>query len=166
MASVKSLTIGGKTIFDLVYPVGSIYETDNEGFDPNTSFGGTWERIKGKVIVGVDKADGAFDAVGKTGGEKNHTLIESELPQISGDLQFHGSESGSHIYNRAGHFNGTKVTGKYRTATASSGAFSYSTLSFAFGGGAPTTTCLHTMLHIFGEEQLKKLFLRYKKGGK
>nr|DAG58183.1 MAG TPA: baseplate wedge protein [Caudoviricetes sp.] len=136
MASVKSLTIGGKTIFDLVYPVGSIYETDNEGFDPNTSFGGTWERIKGKVIVGVDKADGAFDTVGKTGGEKNHTLIESELPQISGDLQFHGSENGSHIYNRAGHFNGTKVTGKYRTATAMSGAFSFSTLSFAFGGGA------------------------------
>lgn len=166
MASVKSLTIGGKSIFDLVYPVGSIYETDNEGFDPNTSFGGTWERIKGKVIVGVDKADGAFDAVGKTGGEKNHTLIESELPQISGDLQFHGSESGSHIYNRAGHFNGTKVTGKYRTAVAANGAFSYSTLSFAFGGGLLTTTCLRIMLHIFGEELLKKLFLLYKKGGK
>lgn len=166
MASVKSLTIGGKTIFDLVYPVGSIYETDNEGFDPNTSFGGTWERIKGKVIVGVDKADGAFDAVGKTGGEKNHTLIESELPQISGDLQFHGSESGSHIYNRAGHFNGTKINGKYRTATASNGAFSYSTLSFAFGGGLLTTICLRIMLHIFGEELLKKLFLLYKKGGK
>ena len=80
MASVKSLTIGGKTIFDLVYPVGSIYETDNEGFDPNTSFGGTWERIKGKVIVGVDKEDGAFDTVGKTGGEKNHALTIAEMP--------------------------------------------------------------------------------------
>lgn len=80
MASVKSLTIGGKTIFDLVYPVGSIYETDNEGFDPNTSFGGTWERIKGKVIVGVDKKDGAFDTVGKTGGEKTHTLTIAEMP--------------------------------------------------------------------------------------
>ena len=136
MASVKSLTIGGKTIFDLVYPVGSIYETDNEEFDPNTSFGGTWERIKGKVIVGVDKADGAFDAVGKTGGEKNHTLIESELPHISGDLQFHGSEKGSIIYGRSGHFNGTKVTGKYQTPTPMSGAYSFSTLSFAFGGGA------------------------------
>lgn len=136
MAELKSLTINGKSVFDLVYPVGSIYETDNEGFDPNDSFGGTWERIKGKVIVGVDKEDGAFDTVGKTGGEKNHTLIESELPQISGDLQFHGSENGSHIYNRSGHFNGTKVTGKYRTASAMSGAFSFSTLSFAFGGGA------------------------------
>lgn len=80
MASVKSLTIGGKTIFDLVYPVGSIYETDNEGFDPNTSFGGTWERIKGKVIVGVDKEDGDFDTVCKTGGEKNHTLTIAEMP--------------------------------------------------------------------------------------
>lgn len=166
MASVKSLTIGGKTIFDLVYPVGSIYETDNEGFDPNTSFGGTWERIKGKVIVGVDKEDGAFDTVGKTGGEKFHVLSESELPKIDGSLLFHGSEGGSHIYDRAGHFNGKKVNGKYRVTTAMSGAFSYSTLSFAFGGGEVTTTCLRIMLHTFGEELLKKLFLRYKKGGK
>ena len=57
MASVKSLTIGGKTIFDLFYPIGSIYETSNASFNPNTSFGGTWERIKGKVIVGVDEND-------------------------------------------------------------------------------------------------------------
>jgi hypothetical protein len=148
MASVKSLTIGGKTIFDLVYPVGSIYETDNEGFDPNTSFGGTWERIKGKVIVGVDKEDGAFDTVGKTGGEKFHVLSESELPTIDGSLLFHGSEDGSHIYDRAGHFNGKKVDGKYRVTTAKSGAFSYSTLSFAFGGGrsqqhASVLCCIH-----------------------
>ena len=135
MAELKSLTINGKSIFDLVYPVGSIYETDNEGFDPNDSFGGTWERIKGKVIVGVDKEDGAFDAVGKTGGEKNHVLSEAELPMIDGSLLFHGSENGSHIYDRAGHFNGKKVVGKYRTTTAASGAFSYNTLSFAFGGG-------------------------------
>lgn len=80
MASVKSLTIGGKTIFDLVYPVGSIYETDNEGFDPNTSFGGTWEQIKGKVIVGVDTRDTDFNVAAKTGGEKNHTLTIAEMP--------------------------------------------------------------------------------------
>ena len=163
MASVKSLTIGGKTIFDLVYPVGSIYETDNEGFDPNTSFGGTWERIKGKVIVGVDKADGAFDTVGKTGGEKNHTLIESELPQISGDLQFHGSENGSHIYNRAGHFNGTKVTGKYRTATAMSGAFSFSTLSFAFGGGGFSQQHASVLRCVYLEKNCLRNFSSYVK---
>lgn len=136
MAQVKNLTVNGVDLLDLIYPVGTIFTTEDDNFDPNNHFNGTWERIKGKVIVGVDEADGAFDTVGKTGGEKNHTLIESELPQISGDLQFHGSENGSHIYNRAGHFNGTKVNGKYRTATAVSGAFSYRTLSFTFGGGA------------------------------
>lgn len=164
MASVKSLTIGGKTIFDLVYPVGSIYETDNEGFDPNTSFGGTWERIKGKVIVGVDKADGAFDAVGKTGGEKNHTLTESELPKISGGFSLHGDAGGTIVYDLAGHFVGDKVSGKYKTiSSTTSGAFSHKNINYIFGGGAPTTTCLHTMLHTFGEELLKKLFLLRKR---
>ena len=135
MAQVKNLTVNGVDLLDLIYPVGTIFTTEDDNFDPNNHFNGTWERIKGKVIVGVDKADGAFDTVGKTGGEKNHTLIESELPMIDGSLLFHGSENGSHIYDRAGHFNGKKVTGKYRSATAMSGAFSYTTLSFAFGGG-------------------------------
>lgn len=102
MAQVKNLTINGVDLLDLIYPVGAIFTTEDDNFDPNNHFNGTWERIKGKVIVGVDKADGAFDTVGKTGGEKNHTLIESELPTISGDLQFHGSENGSIIYNRSG----------------------------------------------------------------
>ena len=53
MASVKSLTIGGKTIFDLFYPVGSIYETESSSFNPNNSFGGTWQRIQGKMLVGM-----------------------------------------------------------------------------------------------------------------
>ena len=160
MAEVKNLTINGVNLLDLIYPVGAIFTTEDDNFDPNDHFNGTWERIKGRVIVGVDKADGAFDTVGKTGGEKNHTLIESELPQISGDLQFHGSENGSIIYNRGGHFNGTKITGKYQTPTPKSGAYSFSTLSFAFGGGQVTTTCLLIMLRTFGEELLKRFFLR------
>ena len=80
MASVKSLTIGGKTIFDLFYPVGSIYETESSSFNPNNSFGGTWQRIQGKMLVGVDDNDSSFNAPAKTGGEKTHTLTVSEMP--------------------------------------------------------------------------------------
>lgn len=69
---------------NLVYPVGSIYETDNGTFDPNTTWEGTtWERIKGRVIVGVDENDPDFNAGGKTGGEKSHRLIDSEMPKHS-----------------------------------------------------------------------------------
>lgn len=93
MASVKSLTIGGKTIFDLFYPVGSIYETSNASFNPNTSFGGNWKRIKGKVIVGVDENDTDLSSSKKTGGEKAHTLTLSEIPPHD-----HTMKGGSHSF--------------------------------------------------------------------
>lgn len=43
---------------------------------PSTLFGGTWERIKGAFIWGID--DG--EAAGCTGGEKAHTLTVNEIP--------------------------------------------------------------------------------------
>ncbi|MHC5229032.1 phage baseplate protein [Enterococcus sp. LJL99] len=66
------LQINGKSLLDMFYPVGSIFQSVNS-VSPATTMGGTWERIKGKVLVGVDEADSDFVA-GKTGGEKNHIL--------------------------------------------------------------------------------------------
>ena len=100
MASVKSLTIGGKTIFDLFYPVGSIYETESSSFNPNNSFGGTWQRIQGKMLVGVDDNDSSFNAPAKTGGEKTHTLTISEIPSHA-HQQYATSNSGTDGVRRA-----------------------------------------------------------------
>jgi microcystin-dependent protein len=36
--------------------------------------------VKGRTIVGLDPANTAFDARGKTGGAQTHTLTEAELP--------------------------------------------------------------------------------------
>lgn len=54
------------------YPIGSIIMSANPSFDPNTTYGGTWERIKGKFLVGVDEDDTDFATVEKTGGSKQH----------------------------------------------------------------------------------------------
>lgn len=81
MAQVNSLTIAGKDFLDIIYPVGSIYQTSLSGFDPNTEWGGTWERIKGKVLVGVDEDDTDFTNSCKTGGEKTHKLTIAEMPK-------------------------------------------------------------------------------------
>lgn len=72
-------------LLNMFYPVGSVYETMDSSFDPNKKWGGTWERIKGRVLVGVDENDSDFNTEEKTGGEKTHTLVVSELPQHTHD---------------------------------------------------------------------------------
>jgi hypothetical protein len=60
-------------LLDLFYPVGSYYETSNTSFDPNVSWGGTWEEdTAGRVTVAYDNTQTEFDTVGETGGAKNH----------------------------------------------------------------------------------------------
>lgn len=71
---------GGITVLDC-YPVGSYYETSDSSFDPNTAWGGTWVLdSKGRVTVGRDETIADFNTVGKTGGEKTHTLTVDEMP--------------------------------------------------------------------------------------
>lgn len=57
------------------YPVGSIYMSVNAA-DPETLFGGTWERIQGRFLFAADDARPA----GNTGGEETHTLTTAEMP--------------------------------------------------------------------------------------
>lgn len=74
----KSLEINGKTVFDMVYPVGSIYMSVN-ATSPATIFGGTWEQIKDKFLLSA----GDMYKAGATGGEATHTLTKSEIPNYT-----------------------------------------------------------------------------------
>ena len=49
--------------------------------DGNTTF--NLPNIKGKTTVGLDIDDTDFNTLGKTGGEKIHTLIENEIPKMN-----------------------------------------------------------------------------------
>ena len=80
MAQVKNLTVNGVDLLDLIYPVGTIFTTENDNFDPNNHFNGTWERIEGKVLVGVDENDTSFSTPDKTGGSKSIALNSEHLP--------------------------------------------------------------------------------------
>jgi microcystin-dependent protein len=56
---------------------------------PATLFGGTWAAFgAGRMLVGIDAGDTAFDTVEETGGAKTVTLTaaQSGLPQHSHDL--------------------------------------------------------------------------------
>lgn len=64
-----------------IYPVGSIIIRDDTE-DMSNFLGFTWEKVfAGKVLVGVDENDDDFKTIGKTGGEKTHTLTIDEMPK-------------------------------------------------------------------------------------
>lgn len=70
-------------LMELVFPVGSTYITQSNT-NPNTILKfGTWERLKGKVCLGLDENDDDFKTIGKTGGSKTHTQTVDEMAKHS-----------------------------------------------------------------------------------
>ena len=70
-------------ILELIFPVGSTYTTQ-EDINPNSILGfGIWERLKGRVCIGLDENNESFNTIGQTGGEKEHTLTVKEMPKHS-----------------------------------------------------------------------------------
>lgn len=61
---------------DKIYPVGSIYMNINST-NPADLFGGIWEQIKERFMLGC----GDTHIAGSIGGEFNHTLTVDEMPK-------------------------------------------------------------------------------------
>ena len=110
-----------KSIALLAHPVGEYFWTSNASFNPNTAWGGTWERIQdGRCLI----SNNGSHAVGSTGGSETVTLSLSQIP----------SHSHPHTHNHT-HGRGTmNITGKFylnRSASvgqgvgAAQGAFSF-----------------------------------------
>jgi hypothetical protein len=93
----------------LLYPVGSIYNNIAVSTNPATLLGfGTWVAITGRVVVGLDASDTAFDTVGETGGSKDAVVV-------------------SHTHTDSGHthpiyFQATAGGADYGSSTAGSSA--------------------------------------------
>lgn len=151
MAIVKNLVVGDKSLLDLTYPVGSVYSSTNST-DPSDLFGGTWKSLEGMVLVGVDSNDTDFSASKKTGGEKTHTLTESEMPnhhhefagKINSDTDYQGDWVASWGYSGQYYQDGVWHPRMGNTTSV--------------GGGLLTTICLHIILYICGSELLKSHF--------
>lgn len=68
-----------ETIIDTLYPI-NIIVPFYDSADHSNWLGLTWERIgTGKALVGYDSSDTDFNSIGKTGGEKTHTLSVNEI---------------------------------------------------------------------------------------
>lgn len=65
-----TLKVNNKNIFDLIYPIGSIYISVNST-NPEVLFGGTWEQIQGRFLLGMNSSY----PVGSTGGSKDAVVV-------------------------------------------------------------------------------------------
>lgn len=72
------------------YPVGAIYLSVTD-VNPAALFGGTWERIDGRFLLGADSTY----AAGSTGGEAVHKLTTSEMPRHNHTLDNYNTSAGN-----------------------------------------------------------------------
>lgn len=81
--NANNLNFNFEEVMNLIYPVNSIViKADNEDYSDWLGF--EWERtLIGRVPVGIDSSDSDFNAIGKVGGEKEHTLTIDEIPDHS-----------------------------------------------------------------------------------
>ena len=99
-----------KEIRDLIYPIGSIYMSVNST-SPNILFGGTWERIQGRFLLGANDSQTTYNA-GKTGGSVTKTLEVGNLPSHD-----HGASAGNFISTSSNASPGSQMAfaaGEYR----------------------------------------------------
>lgn len=83
-------------LYDAIFPIGQIIIKGDDA-DYSNWLGFTWERTAvGKVLVGYDNKDTDFNTIGKTGGEKEHTLTIDEMPSHSHDMDEMGYDGGGY----------------------------------------------------------------------
>lgn len=78
-------------LLDLFYPVGSYYETSDANFNPNESWGGTWNLDNdGTALVSKSLETGSlFNAdLGTVVGEEKHLLTIEEMPNHNHDMLY------------------------------------------------------------------------------
>ena len=97
----------GKRLVDVIYPIGAIYISVNST-NPAILFGGTWEQIKGRFLIGTGEVEanttdfwGSTSAgetsftAGEMGGEYYHTLSYDEMPKHTHDIRTNSTAGGA-----------------------------------------------------------------------
>jgi len=147
-AAELNLLAGG--IFNIIYPVGTIYESTSSA-NPSTYFAGTtWERYgDGKVTVGQATGDSDFNDITDTGGAKTVSLSTGEIPSHSHYFSGTTSQAGGHnhtgslpIYTNRSSSSGARLEGTSSTSSAGTWSFvtdSVGSHNHSFSGTTYTT---------------------------
>ena len=124
-------------ILDIIWPVGSIYLSDN-ATNPNTKFGGTWVKLSGGFIYGSTLTSGNTYSTGNgTGTSTNsHTLTIDQMPSHD-----HGGSVGTAWSNFM------RVVGAAGTGIATNHTPGYSSAAYTDtnGGNIPMANHQHNI---------------------
>lgn len=120
-------------LLDFIYPIGAIYMSVNNT-DPSNLFGGTWEKLENKFLLGSGD-----EAIGVTGGEKTHILSGAEIPSHTHGFSATTSSNGEHSHGLKAVYrydisgkgyalveNTTTISGAQSTSTGTSGTHNHS----------------------------------------
>lgn len=136
-----NLKLNGMSLFDYIYPVGSIYISVNNT-NPSLLFGGVWERWgQGRTILGANDSDTEVEI---EGGSETHTLTINELPSHQHKIEHQHetpettiSSSGAHNHDNW-KYDTDVASGTSKNRTNGSGANTASKSLFASNSGAHT----------------------------
>lgn len=120
--------------FNSIYPVGSIYMSVSS-VSPSTLFGGTWEQLKDRFLLGA----GDIYENGATGGSAELQAHSHGIPSLSGTAQSNGDHS--HVTSRRTSTYGSGMQSNWRCITAPASANGdYNQISNTENAGAHTHT--------------------------
>lgn len=127
-------TAGTNFVLDNVYPIGSIYMNVNST-NPGTLFGGTWEQIQGKFLLGMSSSYPA----GSQGGEASHTLTTAEMPSHghnpANESGYYGFITNSKKVFEVGDMGVQSGSGRYYPYSTAAFDISRNSLTGTTGGG-------------------------------
>lgn len=86
--------INGNNVADSAFrayvnTVGAVLFSFNDDFSPSALFGGSWEKVTDRFLIG---AGGSY-TLGSTGGEANVTLTVNQIPAHSHETKYYNDET-------------------------------------------------------------------------
>lgn len=92
-------------LYEKVYPVGSVYMTSDDNFNPAEVFGGTWHHVTEDVYLKAVMSGG-----GTTGGSTDHVITPSNLPP-----HVHGMKHTHNVSSKGYYAIATQKTWQFET---------------------------------------------------
>lgn len=87
ITQINGEDLAGKEFYEYVRTEGAVLFSFNPDFSPAALYGGSWEKITGRFLIG---AGGSY-ALGSTGGQESVALTVAEMPYHSHNFSILGS---------------------------------------------------------------------------